>query len=245
MVRLTRHIPAPHPRFARVTARSKSAIQPMSSPLAANPIRRSKTAISSWAPASLRLRLIDLNPDYTGHMRIVGISGSLRSASTNTNLLAAAANLAPDGVEFHVTKLIAELPAFNPDANSEQLPSVKAWIQEVRASDGIIVSTPEYARGYPGSLKNALDWLVGTDAYVDKPFMLLNASARSKVAQETLTTVLETMSGKHIVDASATVPLLGTTLSAAAIQENQEFAAQISRSLAIFVEAIRVHIARQ
>ena len=178
-------------------------------------------------------------------MRILGISGSLRSASTNTSLLTAATNFAPNGVEFHVATLIGELPAFNPDTNTEQFPAVNAWIQEVRASDGIIVSTPEYARGYPGALKNALDWLVGTDAYVDKPFMLLNASARSRVAQDTLTTVLETMSGVHIANASVTLPLLGTTLSAAEIQTNQEFAAQILRSLTVFIDAISARIARQ
>ncbi|MGH8264427.1 MAG: NADPH-dependent FMN reductase, partial [Steroidobacteraceae bacterium] len=60
------------------------------------------------------------------------------------------------------------------------------------------MSTPEYARGYPGALKNALDWLVNTDAFVNKPFMLLNASSRSTVAQETLVTVLQTMSGIHV-----------------------------------------------
>lgn len=178
-------------------------------------------------------------------MRILAISGSLRSASTNTNLLTAATNLAPDGVEFQVTRLIAELPAFNPDTGTEHYSVVNAWVQEVRAADGIVVSTPEYARGYPGALKNALDWLVGTDAYIDKPFMLLNASARSKVAQATLTTVLETMSGVHIETASTTVPLLGTTLSAAEIQENPEFAAQIRRSLATFAEAIRGRSTRQ
>ena len=36
----------------------------------------------------------------------------------------------------------------------------------MRDSDGIIVSTPEYARGDPGAFKNALDWLVPTDAFV-------------------------------------------------------------------------------
>lgn len=86
---------------------------------------------------------------------------------------------------------------------------LSVWIDLVRRSDGLIVSSPEYARGYPGTLKNAFDWLLQTDAYIDKPFMLLGASDRSTVARDSLTTVLITMSGLHIEAASITVPLLG------------------------------------
>jgi NAD(P)H-dependent FMN reductase len=95
----------------------------------------------------------------TRYMRILGVSGSLRAASTNTRLLIAATKFVPPGVDIHVTTRIAKLPLFNPDTAPEDLDKVEPWIQEVRASDGIIVSRPEYARGYPGALKNALDWL--------------------------------------------------------------------------------------
>ena len=87
-------------------------------------------------------------------------------------------------------------------------------MKAMRQADGIVVSTPEYARGYPGALKNALDWLVNTDAFVHKPFMLLNASKRGVVAQQTLTVVLQTMSGLHIAEADADVALLGTQANA-------------------------------
>lgn len=171
-------------------------------------------------------------------MQVLGISGSFRAESTNTRLLRAAQKLAPSGVDFYLTTRVATLPLFNPDIDPEGSDSVAEWIDEVRASAGIIVSTPEYARGYPGALKNALDWLVSTDAFVDKPFMLLNASARSTVAQQTLTTVLETMSGIHIEAASLTIPLLGTKLSVSQILENVSFAAQIRQSLLTFAAAI-------
>src|SRR5262245_21272441 len=148
-------------------------------------------------------------------MNVLGICGSLRTASTNQRLLAAARTLMPHGAEMHVTSYVARLPLFNPDVPPEDSPIVREWAREMKAADGIIVSTPEYARGYPGALKNAFDWLVGTDAFVEKPFMLLKASARSTVAQDTLTVVLETMSGVHVAAASTTVPLLGTGLTIA------------------------------
>jgi NAD(P)H-dependent FMN reductase len=141
----------------------------------------------------------------------------------------------PQGVEMHSTSCVGRLPLFNPDVQPEDSDIVVEWLGEMRAADGLIVSTPEYARGYPGALKNAFDWLVGTDACVNKPFMLLNASARGTTAQSTLTTVLETMSGIHIDRASTTIPLLGTSLDVPDIVANGEFAQRIRASVLTFV----------
>lgn len=174
-------------------------------------------------------------------MKVLGVSGSLRAASSNSRLLSAAGTLMPAGVDFHVTDRIATLPWFSPDIPIESADAVGRWAAEMKAADGVIVSTPEYARGYPGSLKNALDWLVNTDAFVNKPFMLLNASSRSTVAQDTLVTVLQTMSGIHIEAASTTLPLLGRNLAVADILANEEFAEQVRRALLTFVEELDCH----
>jgi NAD(P)H-dependent FMN reductase len=172
-------------------------------------------------------------------VQILGISGSLREASTNTRLLVAATLLAPAGVEIRLTSSVARLPLFSPDLEPADLHVVDQWVREMRAADGIIVSTPEYAGGYPGALKNAFDWLVGTDAYVDKPFMLLKASPRSSIAQQTFAKVLETMSGVHIERASTTIPLLGTKLTVSEIVDNREFAERIRESVLTFVSEVR------
>ncbi len=190
-----------------------------------------------------RHRQVQINPEKFSindrRIQILGISGSLRAESTNTRLLRAATNFVPPGVDFHLTTKVAALPLFNPDIAPSESDAVEQWIREVRAADGVIVSTPEYARGYPGALKNALDWLVNTDAWIHKPFMLLNASSRSTVAQSTLTTVLETMSGIHIDAASDTLPLLGTKMTVSQIVGNSEFAAKIQRGLQTFAVAVQ------
>lgn len=171
-------------------------------------------------------------------MKIVGICGSLRAGSTNSRLLAAACVLSPPGVAMHVTTCIGTLPWFNPDLAFEPTDAVGRWVAEMKAADGIVVSTPEYARGYPGALKNALDWLVNTDAFVNKPFMLLNASQRSTVAQESLLTVLQTMSGIHVANASTTLPLLGRNLDAAAILAEPDNVERLRRALLAFASAV-------
>src|SRR5438105_3467377 len=115
-------------------------------------------------------------------MRILTISGSLRSASSNTTLLRAAAALAPEGVEIILYDGLGDLPHFNPDLEEANLPSVMDFRARLRAADGVLISSPEYAHGVPGVMKNALDWVVGSGEFVDKPVALLNASPRSTYA---------------------------------------------------------------
>lgn len=171
-------------------------------------------------------------------MKLLGISGSLRQGSNNTRLLSVAASLMPATVEFEIADCLDQLPHFNPDLVPDDLPVVRNWVDQVRGSDGLIISTPEYARGYPGTLKNSLDWLVQTDAHIDKPFMMLNASARSTVGQGTLITVLETMSGIHVESASVTIPLLGKNLDEQQILKNADWSEQIRRAVDTFASAI-------
>jgi NAD(P)H-dependent FMN reductase len=154
-------------------------------------------------------------------------------------LLEAAAQLAPDGVRLDLYDGVAALPHFNPDHDASAIAEVVELTRRVREADGFIVSTPEYARGIPGSLKNALDWLVGGDGFVEKPFMLLNASDRSQHAQRALIDVLRTMSGVAVDDAFLTVPLLGKNLDLEALLGDSQYAAPIRSRLATFANAIR------
>lgn len=95
-------------------------------------------------------------------IRLLALSGSLRARSSNGALLEAAALLAPAGMRIEPFAGIGALPHFNPDLEAGALPdAVRALRERVGAADGLLISCPEYARGIPGSFKNALDWLVG------------------------------------------------------------------------------------
>ena len=91
-------------------------------------------------------------------MRILGIAGSLRSASTNRGLLRAAQELAPPGVEIVIFDL-RDIPLYDGDVEAQGDPDpVAAFKRAIRDADALLIATPEYNRGVPGVLKNALDW---------------------------------------------------------------------------------------
>lgn len=91
-------------------------------------------------------------------MRILGVSGSLRAASTNRGLLRAAQELAPSVVQIEIFDLRA-IPPYDGDVEAAGDPEpVAAWKSAIREADALLIATPEYNRGVPGVLKNAIDW---------------------------------------------------------------------------------------
>ena len=174
-------------------------------------------------------------------MRLVGISGSLRAASSNTALLGAAAALAPAGVEVELYRGLAQLPHFNPDLEASEPAAVTELRRLVREADGLLISSPEYAHGPPGSLKNALDWLVGGSEFVGKPVALLNASPRATHGQAALAETIRTMAARLVDEACVAVPLLGAGLGAETIVARPELAEPVRAALAALVRAIEAN----
>jgi chromate reductase len=90
--------------------------------------------------------------------RLLGFSGSIRKASTNTAILETLAErLGPKAVLTIFP--LNDIPIYNQDLEGDATPaSVRAMKQAIAESDGLILCTPEYNHGIPGILKNALDW---------------------------------------------------------------------------------------
>lgn len=176
-------------------------------------------------------------------LRIVAVSGSLRAASKNRALLEAAQLLAPQGVEIALDWSLATLPHFNPDLDtldgSSLPPEAAAWRATIASARGLLISSPEYAHGIPGVLKNALDWLVSSTDFPGKPVALLGASAISVIAPVQLREILETMNARFVSEASVTIPVPGAGGSAAAIVADPELSARLRGVIDAFVRAIR------
>jgi chromate reductase len=94
-------------------------------------------------------------------VNILAVSGSLRAGSYNTNLLRAAVEAAPEGVEVELfdPAAIAELPLYDQDLDGGDVPEpVQRLRDEWASADAILFATPEYNGSVPGGLKNAVDW---------------------------------------------------------------------------------------
>ena len=110
--------------------------------------------------------------------KLLGVSGALRKASTNTALVRAAGELAGDDVAFTLADI--DLPLYNGDVEDAGYPdAVVAFVEAIRAADAIVMSTPEYNKNLSGALKNALDWQsrFSPGPLAGKPVAIMSATA--------------------------------------------------------------------
>lgn len=129
---------------------------------------------------------------------IVAICGSTRKASVNLNYIKAFADLAQPFFNTQVYNSIDILPHFNPDLDLDPESAPQTVIEFrnlLKNADAILICTPEYAMGVPGSLKNALDWTVSSCEFSGKPTALITASSLGEKSHRSL---LETL---HIIEA--------------------------------------------
>src|SRR4030095_11499203 len=160
---------------------------------------------------------------HKGGARVLAISGSLRRASSNSALVGAVARLAPDTVEVSVYRELEGIPPFNPDLDGDNAPAaVTRFRAQLHACDAVLISSPEYAHGVPGVLKNALDWVVGSGELVDKPIALISTSPRATHHKAALAETLTVMSAHVITQASISVLVEGRSLDAIGIAADAE-----------------------
>ena len=114
--------------------------------------------------------------------RLLGISGSLRKASTNTAILRALAETVADRATLEIFPL-NDIPLYNQDIDVDPWPATVTALREaIAAADGVVISSPEYNYGMSGVLKNALDWAsrpYGKAKLTGKPVLTITASAAS------------------------------------------------------------------
>jgi len=173
--------------------------------------------------------------------RLLAISGSLRAQSSNAELLRAVARICPPGVTCEWFAGLGTLPHFNPDLDTEGAelpPAVQELRRAVDQADGILISSPEYAHGVPGTLKNALDWLVSGPEIIHKPIGLLNPSPRSTYAQASLAETLRTMSTVVVPETCIAVPVSGRGLDAEMIVRDPELRTPLESALKALLAAV-------
>lgn len=129
--------------------------------------------------------------------KIAAICGSTRSTSTNLSYIQAIAKLSNTQFEFDIINNLDKLPHFNPDLDNDTPPeAITLFRQRLNAADGILICTPEYAMGVPGTLKNAIDWTVSSMEFSHKATALITASS---LGQKSHAALLETL---YIIEAN-------------------------------------------
>jgi chromate reductase len=146
---------------------------------------------------------------------IVAISGSLRQGSSNHAILRYLGSQVPADVSYHIYDGLATIPAFDPGLDTDTPPAAVASLRQLLTqADGIIICTPEYAFGVPGSLKNMLDWLVSSSTLVDKPVALITASLGGEHAHASLLLTLGALSANVIDGATLLIQFIRSKMDA-------------------------------
>ena len=124
--------------------------------------------------------------------KILAICGSTRKTSSNLNLINSIIDLTLHRFEVSIFEGLDCIPHFNPDLDNDTPPEmVKDFRKQLKEADGILICTPEYAMGVPGTLKNAIDWTVSSCEFSHKPVALITASSLGENAHESLLKTLK------------------------------------------------------
>ena len=115
--------------------------------------------------------------------KIAIIVGSLRKDSLNRKVARSICALRGDNLECSMVE-IGDLPLYNQDYDAlpQQPEAYVRFRDQVRSADGILFVSPEYNRGMPGVLKNAIDVgsrPYGASVWDRKPAAIVTASPGS------------------------------------------------------------------
>lgn len=172
---------------------------------------------------------------------ILVINGSTRAASTNGRFIKAIIELAGDRVRFTTHPSVADLPHFNPDLDIDPAPpSVARFRELLNAADGVLICTPEYAMGVPGSLKNALDWTVSSADFRLKPVMLVTASLSGEKAQASLLETLKVIEAVIEPETTVLVKFARTKVNSEGLITDADALADIHKALDAFMASMEI-----
>jgi len=154
----------------------------------------------------------------------------------NTEVLRFAARVAPPSIAITIFEGLDRVPHFNPDLDKDPGPApVMNLRAQLTSAAAVLICSPEYAHGVPGTLKNALDWLVGSGELVGKPVAVLNLSPRATHAHASLIETLRTMAAVVVSDSSATLPMDLAQAATGAGEKGSELAHSLNRVVTALV----------
>ncbi len=171
--------------------------------------------------------------------KVLAILGSTRQNSTNHSLIKAIADLSAESLDITVFDGIANLPQFNPDNDGESIASeVADFRQQLNNAEGILICTPEYAHGVPGTLKNAIDWTISSSEFPHKPTMLITASTDGSYGHKALMETLKAIEAKNVDNLQMVILFAKTKISIDKKITDKKTFADVKALIATFIETL-------
>jgi chromate reductase, NAD(P)H dehydrogenase (quinone) len=171
--------------------------------------------------------------------KVLAISGSMRRHSTNHGLISAIRDLAKGQLDIELYNDLTTLPHFNPDEDNEHVALVVTeFRKKVQAADGVIVCTPEYAMGVPGTLKNALDWCVSSSTFSKKPVLLITASSVGEKGHASLLDTLRIIEANVPDEQQLLISFVKAKVTADGVITDKATFAEVQRVLSVFVSSV-------
>lgn len=164
---------------------------------------------------------------------IVVLHGSLRDTSSSAAIIRKVSQLIGDTANLILFKGTGQLPHF--DDKAEVPDSVTAFRKIIFDADGVLICTPEYAFGIPGTLKNALDWTVGSGEFDKKPVALITASSIGEKGHAAMINVLTAINGRMSEETNLLISFIRTKIGADGEVSDEKTISALSKLVGAFI----------
>jgi chromate reductase len=204
-------------------------------------LSHSRDLMSKWQPDGTAGGRIFAGKIVMAEIRkkVLAISGSTRQQSSNHGLLKAIGEMMAERLDITIFRSVADLPHFDPDRNLDHIPDeVVAFRSRLRAADGVIICTPEYAHGVPGSLKNAIDWTVSSSDFSHKPTVLITASSDGRFGHQALLETLRVIEAKEVDQLQLLIQFIKTKVDGAGKIIHEDTRTAVQQLMDAFVRCL-------
>lgn len=173
------------------------------------------------------------------YKKIFAICGSTRTNSVNLSFIKAIRNILVGKFEVEIYENLVQIPHFNPDIDNDHPPlQVVDFRDRIRASEGVLICTPEYAMGVPGTLKNAIDWTVSSMEFSKKPVALITASSMGQKGHASLLETLLIIESMVPPETQLIIPTPKTKINSEAVITDEYTLKAVKELIQAFEELI-------
>ncbi|MDR6568574.1 NAD(P)H-dependent FMN reductase [Chitinophaga ginsengisegetis] len=168
----------------------------------------------------------------TQPIKLLAICGSTRQSSSNHHLIKAITELGAGKFTVQLLDSLTAIPHFNPDLDMDagSAPeAVQHFRAQLAAADAVLICTPEYAIGVPGTLKNAIDWTVSSMHFSQKPVALITAGTSGHKAHQSLLGTLLIIESKIAEDAQLVISSVRTKVNGEGVITDADTETQVRK----------------